>query len=142
MPELKIRVPTYYGSADEAKVAAAKLSEFDDPRVPVLVRPADGLRIVLGTHDYYDMTKPDIQIERRSNGWAIFLHPVGGGDASGYVYFMDDGRSFIIPENDVGPTPPIRMLPRDDAVAEYLDRHGLCDDDRNEAIEKLLRDRQ
>jgi hypothetical protein len=121
MPELKIHAPTYYGNADEAKVAAAGLSEFDDPYFPVLVRPADGLRIILGSHDYFDMTKPDIQIERRPNGWAIFLHPLGGSDASGYVYFMDDGRSFIVPENDVGPTPPIRMLARDEVVEEIDD---------------------
>ena len=45
-----------------------------------------------------DMSKPDIQIERRPRGWAIFLHPLGGGDASGLVYFLDDGRSYIVPD--------------------------------------------
>ena len=38
-----------------------------------------------------------VQVERRPNGWAIFLHPIGGGDPSGYVYFLDDGRSFVLP---------------------------------------------
>lgn len=56
------------------------------------------MRVVLGTHDFEDMDKPDIQIERRPNGWAIFLHPIGGGDPSGLVYFLDDGRSYLVPD--------------------------------------------
>ena len=39
---------------------------------------------------------PDIQIKRRRNGWMLFLHPVGGSDPSGYVFFLDDGRSLVV----------------------------------------------
>ncbi|MGA2231570.1 MAG: hypothetical protein ABSH22_11780 [Tepidisphaeraceae bacterium] len=108
MQELKVYAPTYYG--DSAPVQRGEKQEFDDPRVPVLVRPADGIRIVLGSHDYFDCKVPDVQIERRPNGWAIFLHPVGGCDACGYVYFLDDGRSFLVPENGLGATPVIELL--------------------------------
>ena len=52
---------------------------------------------MLGTDDFEDREKPDIQIERRPKGWAIFLHP-SAGDPSGIVYFLDDGRSYLLPE--------------------------------------------
>lgn len=115
MAELRIHVPTYYGSGPGA---FSDKPEFGSPEVPLLVRPADGLRIVLGSHDYFDATAPDIQIERRANGWAIFLHPVGGGDPSGHIYFLDDGRSFVTPERDLGTTPPVLVLDWDAAVSE------------------------
>ena len=117
-PELPLRVPTYYGSVSEHQTSVMPKAEFDVPNVPVLVRQADGVRIVLGSHDFDDMTVPDIQIERRPRGWAVFVHPVGGSDASGYLYLLDDGRSFLVPENFVGPTPPIRMLSPYEYVAE------------------------
>jgi hypothetical protein len=98
MDEFKITVPTYYGAAHCKQNIAGDLPDFDSPNVPVLIHEATGIRIVLGTHDFNDPDKPDIQIERRPKGWAIFLHPVGGGDASGYVYFLDDGRSFLLKE--------------------------------------------
>jgi hypothetical protein len=98
MEELMMMVPTYYGAAQVNPESFPDKEEFDEPRVPVLVRDADGVRVVLGSHDYNDAEKPDIQIERRPNGWAIFLHPVGGGDPSGLVYFLDDGRSFLVPD--------------------------------------------
>lgn len=66
--------------------------------MPVLIYREAGVRIVLGTHDDGQLDKPDIQIERRPNGWAIFLHPIGGGDPSGIVFFLDDGRSFLTPD--------------------------------------------
>jgi hypothetical protein len=88
---IKVSVPTYNGKWLNEN---PDLPEFDEPEVPILVCPADGLRIVLGTHDYNDYSKPDIQVERRHNGWIIFLHAMGGGDPSGYVVFLDDGRSF------------------------------------------------
>jgi hypothetical protein len=77
--------------------------------VPLLVSEADGVRIILGTDDPNDFEKPDIQIERRPGGWSIFLHPVGGGDPSGFVYFLDDGRSYVVRENDFGTTPIIQV---------------------------------
>jgi hypothetical protein len=95
LPELKIYAPTYYGEFPEVVRDAKKLKEFDSPEVPVVIRPADGVRIVLGTHDYWDHKCPDIQIERRAGGWVIFLHPVPGDDLAGHVYFLDDGRSYF-----------------------------------------------
>lgn len=99
MRELKLSVPTYYGRAYVKQNVLAD-TDFDVPNVPVLIHEAEGIRVVLGTHDFDDMEKPDIQIERRPQGWAIFLHPVGGNDASGYVYFLDDGRSFLLREQE------------------------------------------
>jgi len=98
MEELTLMVPTYYGAANcETERFPAK-EEFDQPNVPILICEAEGVRVVLGSHAFQDLTKPDVQIERRPNGWAIFLHPVPGGDASGLVYFLDDGRSFLVPD--------------------------------------------
>jgi hypothetical protein len=108
MQELVVYAPTYYRESEEPQSGGK--AEFDEPYVPVVVRPADGIRIVLGTRDYFDHRAPDVQIERRSNGWAIFLNPIGGGDPSGCIYFLDDGRSFVAPERDVGTTPPIRLI--------------------------------
>jgi hypothetical protein len=119
MHELKIYAPTYYGSLNE-QAEAKGLQEFDQPHVPIVVRSADGLRIVLGSHDYFDGNAPDVQIERRPRGWALFLHPLGGSDPCGYVYFLDDGRSFLVPESDFGTTPPIAVRPSD-AVATEID---------------------
>src|SRR5271170_4210154 len=96
MQEFKVYAPTYYGESPEANPDGK--FEFDDPRVPVVIRPADGIRLVLGTHDYFDNHAPDVQLERRSNGWLIFLHPLGGCDPSGYVFLLDDGRSFVVTE--------------------------------------------
>jgi hypothetical protein len=115
MAQLRVHVPTYYGGAFEDEVARGEKPEFGDPYVPVLAREADGVRIVLGSHDYFDMSKPDIQIERRPKGWAIFLHPEAGGDASGFIYFLDDGRSFVSPENAT--TPAIETLDQPKAAA-------------------------
>jgi len=95
MPELKIYAKTYYGNVPEEVTSEKKLEEFDSPEVPVVARRADGVRVVLGTHDFWDYGFPDIQIERRPGGWVIFLHPVPGDDPSGYVYFLDDGRSYF-----------------------------------------------
>jgi hypothetical protein len=117
VPELKLHVPTYNAGAFPNDVANHTRPEFGEPYVPVVVRPADGVRLVLGSHDYWNSDAPDIQIERRPRGWAIFLHPVGGSDPSGYVYFVDDGRSFVVPESGVA-TPAILMRTSDEAVFE------------------------
>jgi hypothetical protein len=110
----KTTVPTYNGKWLEELPG---LRDFDEPEVPVLVMPADGVRIVLGSHDYHDFEKPDIQIERRHNGWMIFLHPVGGGDPSGCVVFLDDGRSFVSPEGAWDEC-QIKMVDYEQATAE------------------------
>jgi hypothetical protein len=119
--ELKLLVPTYYGDTEDKPVFASK-KEFDQPNVPVLICEGEGIRLVLGSHDDLDCNKPDIQIERRPSGWAIFLHPDPCGDASGFVYFLDDGRSFLVPEygsgqirvlNDIDQVPGIDAPPID-----------------------------
>jgi hypothetical protein len=110
MNELKLAVPTYNYQLFPNQVDEGAIPEFGVPHVPVLIREADGVRIVLGTHDYGDLERPDIQIERQPQGWMIFLHPCPGGDASGYVYFLDDGRSFLVKEVNAGPTEPIEVL--------------------------------
>jgi hypothetical protein len=118
MSELKIYVPTFYGHAKAQEIEDGKQEEFDEPEVPILARPSAGLRIVLGSNDFFDNDAPDIQIERRPNGWAIFLHPAGDGDPSGYIYFIDDGRSFVVPERPGGSTPLIEQA--DYRVAQAL----------------------
>jgi hypothetical protein len=112
MPELKLYVPTYHGDKTQGR------GEFDDPRHPVVVRDADGVRIVLGSHDFWDTKCPDVQIERRPGGWMIFLHPVGGSDPSGYVFMLDDGQSLVVPEHPASATPPVRLGEWDDAVRQ------------------------
>jgi len=90
--------------------------DFGEPNVPVLIREGDGVRIVLGSHDYNDYTKPDVHIERRPYGWAMFLHPLGGCDPSGSVYFLDDGRSFLLRANDIRSTEVIEVLEANECV--------------------------
>lgn len=129
--ELKLIVPTYNGQYFADEVASGERSEFGDPEIPLVIREAGGVRIVLGTHDYDDCKMPDVQIERHPNGWMIFLHPVGGGDAAGYVFFLDDGRSFLVKEFAYG-TPAIEVVePRDDDIPEIdgppTAKHPLSD---------------
>jgi hypothetical protein len=64
--------------------------------VPVIVTADQSIELVLGTDDVNDLDYPDLVVERRRNGWMIMLNPVGGGNPSGYVFFLDDGRSFLI----------------------------------------------
>ena len=73
---------------------------------------------MLGSHDFNDVDKPDIQIERQPNGWVIFLHPLGGSDAAGTVYFHDDGRSYLVKEWS-GPTPPIIVFDPGENVPDF-----------------------
>jgi hypothetical protein len=115
MQELKLTVPTYFGNMPGGHANTDDDSDFGNPYIPVLIYEAAGVRIILGSHDREEYELPDIQVERRPNGWAIFLHPLGGGDPSGYVYFLDDGRSFLVPEKGPGPTEAIQVLcPRAD----------------------------
>ena len=110
--ETLIRVPTYYGDK-----AGEEKQEFDAPWVPVVVRDSQGIRIVLGAR-LLGHTCADVQIERRANGWMIFLHPNGGSDPSGYVFFLDDGRSFLVPESDLSATPICRVAKWDEVIAD------------------------
>jgi hypothetical protein len=106
MQVLKLMVPTFNGSHFPGKVSRHAMPEYGRTETPVLVCEADGVRIILGSHDYHDFEKPDIYVERQPNGWAVFLHPSGGGDPSGMVYFLDDGKSYLLKEDDSGTTPP------------------------------------
>jgi hypothetical protein len=67
------------------------------------------VRLVLGSANP-DSDAPDLHIERRQGGWAVTIHPVGGGDPSGYVYILDDGRTAAAPEMAYGDTPALAML--------------------------------
>jgi hypothetical protein len=111
MNELRLMVPTHVGELQAQGVDLGTDTDYGDPQVPVIIHEADGVRVVLGTHEYLDCEAADIQIERRLNGWAIFLHPLPGGDPCGYVYFLDDGRSFLVPEWH-GVTETIRVVER------------------------------
>lgn len=125
--EFKLTVPTYYGDFCPREVSEGMRRDFDGPEAPVVIREAEGVRIVLGTHDYDDCDRPDVQIERHPNGWMIFLHPLGGSDACACVFFVDDGRSFLVKEFDYGPTPAIQIIePGDDGPPEI---HGSPDSD-------------
>ncbi len=146
MQELKLSLPTYHGTgapdreaergcAEFRSSVAARFAadgansyqtweprpDFGPPLVSVLAHEAAGLRVVLGTHDWQSNEFPDVQIERRPNGWALFLHPTGGSDPSGYVYFLDDGRSFVVVEGKFGATPRLELLKPGASVPD-LDR--------------------
>jgi hypothetical protein len=132
----------HFGKADARDPVMRLHRDFSEPNVPVLVCEADGVRVVLGTHRYNDYSKPDIQIERRPNGWAIFLHPLGGSDPSGYVYFLDDGCSFLVKEHGLGPTDVIEVLEADEGVPELdrvssISRQGIPDSGSRGASEAL-----
>jgi len=122
MDRFKMMVPTYHAEM-AAKAGLTDNNDFGEPSVPVLICDAEGVRIVLGTHDYKDFSKPEVQIERRPNGWAIFLNPVAGGDTSGLVYFLDDGRSFLVP--DGLPSEAIHVLDRSEDVP-MIDDPSVC----------------
>lgn len=110
LKNLKLFVPTYNYTVFPEEVARGELDEFSEPTTPVLVHESEGVFVGLGTHAFHDSNKPDIQIERQPNGWMIFLHPVGGSDASGYLYFLDSGESYLKKERSWGPTPAIQIL--------------------------------
>ena len=118
---MKFLVPTYFGNLFAEKVRDGSSPEFSEPDVPVWIREENGLRIVLGPDEKGD-GPPEVQIERQPNGWAVFLHPAGGGDPSGYAYLLDDGRSFLIKESPIGPTVAIKVLDCDERIEGI---HGI-----------------
>lgn len=100
-----VRVPTYYGARKlmnpEVPLTSkyqGGVDEFDKPKIPIAIHEAEGLKLVLGTNDTQSLEHPTVQIERRPNGWAIFLQPLPDGDLCGTVYFHDDGRSWFVHE--------------------------------------------
>jgi hypothetical protein len=128
MKELKLYVPTYNANYFAQEVEIGRKLEFGDPILPVIVREAEGVRVVLGTHHYWDTNTPDIQIERQPNAWVVFLHPAAGSDACGYVYFLDDGRNFLIKEHGVGATDAITVLEPGEHLPE-IDGPTCCRDE-------------
>jgi hypothetical protein len=125
MREVKVYVPTYYGALLAKQVAKSDEPEFGAPLVPLFIRDEDGLRVLLGAPHRDRDEDADILIERRPNGWAIFLHPLTGCDPIGCVYFLDDGRSFLAKELPLGPTPAIQVLESHESVPGIDDlRHS------------------
>jgi hypothetical protein len=92
-----MRIPTFLGAVNVHNGAPPDTPEFGRPYAELSYYRQCGMRIVMQTPGKPAEEQPDIHIERRPCGWAIFLHPQGETDASGYVYFLDDGRSFIVP---------------------------------------------
>ena len=119
MQDLKLAVPTYNANLFPKEVSSGVIPEFGEPKHPVLIHEADGIRIVLGTHDFSETDTPDVQIERQPNGWVIFLHPVGGCDACGYVNLLDDGRSYLLKERGAKPDRAIQILELDAELPEF-----------------------
>lgn len=100
----KLFVPTYVAAQFEHhENPSTPGPDFAPPHVPVLIHEADGIRLLLGTHDWEDNSKPDVQIERRPHGWAFFLHP-NAGDPIAMIYLLDDGRSYLLPESFADPS--------------------------------------
>jgi hypothetical protein len=97
IPPLRLWAPTYVGHRN-CVLGVEVNKEFDNPSVPILIQCVEGIRIVLGSHNGEDWHVPEIHIERRPKGWAIFLNP-SAGDPCGYVYLLDDGRSFLVKES-------------------------------------------
>jgi len=127
MQELRLTVPTYNASLFPREVAAGLIPEFGEPTYPVLIREAEGVRVILGSHDFGDTDKPDVQIERQPNGWVVFLHPVGGLDPCGYVYLFDDGRSYLLMERAFPPEMEMRVLDADAWPPEFYGRRNTND---------------
>lgn len=118
MQQLRLRVPTYNANLFPTQIGTGSMPEFGPPHIPVVIHPAEGIRIVLGSYDSAEWSRPEVQIERQPNGWVIFLRPVGGGDASGLVYLLEDGRSFVVPELG-GQTTPIRQLHPSESIPGF-----------------------
>src|SRR5262245_260057 len=89
----KLVVPTYVASQPHDQ--NGDWPDFAEPNVPVAVHEAEGIRVIMGTHDWKDNDKPDIQIERRPHGWAVFINP-NAGDTAAYVYILDSGETYLV----------------------------------------------
>lgn len=89
-----------------------------EPRIPVCIHTDDGICINLGTDDPANRNGPNVQIERRKNGYVVFIRTVAGWDQTCYVYMLDDGRCFVLPENNTrGPGGNTQFIDRKEAVA-------------------------
>jgi len=91
-----IEVPTYYRPQKRAD-GKLKSEGFATPCVPIVVHEECGVRIALGACDWRQRNTPDIQIERRPNGWAIFVR-TGDIDPCALLFILDDARTVCVPQ--------------------------------------------
>lgn len=97
--KLRVTIPTYSGHRN-AELATNWGDDFVDPQVPVVIAQSAGVRLYLGTRDMNNEAAPSVQVERRTCGWAILIHP-NAGDPVAAFYMTDDGKSFVLPEKYV-----------------------------------------
>lgn len=107
--QFKLSVPTCGAQFVPEQVEDAEVDGFDDAKVPILVREDEGLHIVLGTHDFEMVEKPDILIERHPHGWLIVVHPNADCDPVGRIYLLDNGRTYFV-KGPVSAQIPIKVL--------------------------------
>lgn len=92
--EYHVQLPTYVGALKAANDDDSG-GDFGEPALPVLITVGDSIRVVLGTHDLESQDEPDVFIERRPRGWALFIHP-DGGDPCAFIYILDDGQTYCV----------------------------------------------
>jgi hypothetical protein len=97
MWQFHCRVPTYVGELTAEERGPGVDPDFDKPYVPVRVSDAAGIRLILGTDDERDREKPEIVVERRPHGWAIFINS-NGDETVGVIFMLDDGRTMLLRE--------------------------------------------
>lgn len=98
MSHFQVRIPTFNGHFISDELEADQVREYGDPYVPVTVYKQAGIRVVLGTHNpEEDSHAPDLLIERQPHMWAVFIHPEGD-DPSCYIYILDNGQTYIVPD--------------------------------------------
>lgn len=91
------RVPTYVGALTPEERGPGGGPDFAAPSVPVRISDAAGIRLILGTDDEQDRVKPEIVVERRPHGWAIFIN-CNADETVGVVFMLDDGRTMLLRE--------------------------------------------
>ena len=111
-----VEVPTFVGHQEELRKSTEESTDFAEPYVPILFYEEDGVRIIFGTGDKEDDSKPDLRIERRPHGWAFFFHP-NAGDPVAVLYLLDDGRAYLLRELYIDP--PIELV---DEIPADIDR--------------------
>src|SRR5688572_28766226 len=54
----RLLVPTYLATTNSQQDGNSDAPDFGPPVMPVLIHEAEGIRLVLGTHNYQDWSKP------------------------------------------------------------------------------------